>query len=117
MSIQRIEPGTRMSQAVVHNGVVYLAGQAALDKEGKSVKEQTTNILERIDGLLAAAGTDKSKLLTAQIWITDMRDFAEMNEVWDAWVEPDHAPARACVASRLARTYWSVEISCTAAVG
>ena len=116
MSIQRIEPGTRMSQVVVHNGVVYLAGQAALDKEGGSVKEQTVNILERIDGLLAAAGTNKSKLLTAQIWITDMRDFAEMNEVWDAWIDPGNAPVRACVESRLARTYWNVEIACTAAV-
>ena len=116
MSIQRIEPGTRMSQVVVHNGVVYLAGQAALDKEGGSVKEQTVNILERIDGLLAAAGTNKSKLLTAQIWITDMRDFAEMNEVWDAWIDPGNAPVRACVESRLARTYWNVEIACTAEV-
>ena len=116
MSIQRIEPGTRMSQVVVHNGVVYLAGQAALDKEGGSVKEQTANILERIDGLLAAAGTNKSKLLTAQIWITDMRDFAEMNEVWDAWIDPGNAPVRACVESRLARTYWNVEIACTAEV-
>ncbi|MBH61345.1 MAG: hypothetical protein CL569_02615 [Alphaproteobacteria bacterium] len=116
MSIQRIEPGTRMSQAVVHNGVVYLAGQAALDKEGETVTAQTTNILERIDALLAAAGTDKSKLLSAQIWITDMRDFAEMNAVWDAWVDPGNAPARACVESRLARTYWNVEIACTAAI-
>lgn len=116
MTIQRIEPGTRMSQAVVHNGVVYLAGQAALDKEGASVTEQTQNILERIDALLAQAGTDKSKLLSAQIWITDMRDFGEMNAVWDAWVAPGNAPARACVESRLARTFWNVEISVTAAV-
>ena len=116
MTIQRIEPGTRMSQAVVYNGIVYLAGQAALDKEGASVTEQTQNILERIDALLAKAGTDKTRLLTAQIWITDMRDFAEMNAVWDAWVAPDCAPARACVESRLARTYWTVEISVTAAV-
>ena len=116
MTIQRIEPGTRISQAVVHNGIVYLAGQAALDQEGESVTEQTQNILERIDALLTKAGTDKSKLLTAQIWITDMRDVAEMNAVWDAWVAPGNAPARACVESRLARTFWTVEIACTAAV-
>jgi enamine deaminase RidA (YjgF/YER057c/UK114 family) len=116
MTITRIETSKRISQAVVHNGIVYLAGQAAMDREGGSVTEQTENILERIDALLAQAGTDKSKLLTAQIWITDMRDFAEMNAVWDAWVSPGNSPARACVESRLARTYWAVEIACTAAV-
>lgn len=116
MNIQRIQPGTRMSQAVVHIGIVYLAGQAALDREGASVTLQTQNIIARIDALLAEAGTDKSKLLTAQIWISDIRHFDEMNAVWDAWVAPGNTPTRACVESVLARTYWAVEIACTAAI-
>ena len=116
MSIRRIQVGERMSQAVVHNGVVYTAGQVALGAPGASIAEQTRDILGRIDALLAEAGTDKSKLLSATIWLTDMRDFAEMNEVWDAWVSPGNTPARACVESRLAAQQFNVEIAVIAAV-
>ncbi|MDH3695110.1 MAG: RidA family protein, partial [Gammaproteobacteria bacterium] len=84
MSIKRIQTATRMSQAVIHGNTVYLAGQVAADAKGESVTKQTQNILERIDNLLAEAGTDKTKLLSTNIWIADMADFAEMNVVWDA---------------------------------
>lgn len=116
MSIQRHDVGDRMSQAVVHNGVAYLAGQVAFDKPGASVTEQTRNILDRIDKYLADAGTDKSKLLWAQIWISDMDTFAEMNAVWDAWVSPGNTPARACTEARLATPDFTVEIMVMAAV-
>ena len=111
MSIERMGVGPRMSQAVVHAGTVYLAGQVAQRAPGASVGEQTIDILARIDELLAAAGTDKSKLLSATIWITDMGAFAEMNAVWDAWVDPANSPARACVQSpALAAPQFTVEI-------
>ncbi len=115
MTIQRIQAGERMSQAVVHNATVYLAGQVAQGAPGGSVTEQTQDILGRIDKLLAEAGSDKSKLLAATIWLTDMGDFAEMNAVWDAWLAPGEPPARACVESRLARQQFNVEIMVTAA--
>lgn len=115
MTIQRIEPGKRMSQAVVHGDTVYLAGQVALDKAGASVTEQTRNILDRIDRLLAAAGSDKTKLLSATIWLTDMRTFDEMNAVWDAWVAEGAAPARATVGALLATPAFTVEIGVIAA--
>jgi len=114
MSIQRIEVGPRMSQAVVHGETVYTAGQVALDRPGASVTDQTRNILTRIDALLAEAGTDKSKLLTATIWLADIGDFAEMNAVWDGWVAPGATPCRACVESRLASPDYTVEIQVTA---
>lgn len=117
MSIRRIETGQRMSQAVVHNGTVYLAGQVAQGAPGGTITEQTRDILGRIEGLLAEAGSDKSRLLSASIWLTDMRDFAEMNAVWDAWVTPGEPPARACVESRLAAGHYNVEIMVTAAAG
>ncbi len=115
MSIQRFEIGERMSQAVVHGDTVYLAGQVAQDAPGGSITEQTKNILDRIDRLLAQAGSDKSKALSATIWITDMRYFAEMNAVWDAWVSPGNTPGRACVEARLAATHFDVEIGLIAA--
>ncbi len=115
MSIQRIEPGKRLSQAVAYGNLVFLAGQVAMDKPGASMGEQTRNILERIDRLLAQAGTDKSRILSANIWITDMRQFDEMNRVWDAWVPEGCAPARATVESRLASPDYCVEIMCVAA--
>ncbi len=103
-----------MSQCVVHNDTVYLAGQVDGDA-APTAGEQTQRILARIDELLAMAGTDKSKLLTATIWLSDMRFFSEMNEVWDAWVSPENTPARACVEARLATTKFLVEIRITAA--
>ena len=93
MSIQRFETGPRMSQVVVNGNTVYLAGVVANRAAGESVTKQTQDILSIIDGHLARAGTDKSKLLTATIYITDMRTFAEMNAVWDAWVSPGNTPA------------------------
>src|SRR5258708_29953053 len=99
MSIERIQSGPRMSQAVIHNGTVYLAGQIASGAPGGSVTEQVKDILSKIDALLAAAKTDKSKILSATIWLTDMSKFSEMNVLWDAWVVPGATPARATVAS------------------
>ncbi|GLK84490.1 MULTISPECIES: RidA family protein [Ancylobacter] len=113
MSINRIEPGTRMSQAVVHGSVAYLAGQVAL---GPSVAEQTKGVLAQIDALLAAAGTDKTKLLTATIYLADISTFAEMNAVWDGWVAAGGAPARATVEAALATPDYKVEIVVTAAI-
>ncbi len=116
MSIKRIQTATRMSQAVIHGNTVYLAGQVAADAKGESVTRQTQNILDRIDNLLAEAGTDKTKLLSANIWIADMADFEEMNAVWDAWVTPGSAPCRACVESKLAFPEFAVEIMVQAAL-
>lgn len=116
MSIQRFKTNKRMSQAVVHGGVIYTAGQVAMNAPGASVADQTRAILEEIDSLLADAGSDKSKLLSATIWLTSMDDFAEMNEIWDAWVQPGDTPARACVEARLAAPQFTVEIAVIAAV-
>ena len=113
--IQRIETATRMSQAVIHGDTVYLAGQVALEAPGASITEQTQDILARIEKLLDEAGTDKTKLLSATIWLSSMSDFEEMNEVWDAWVSPGDAPARACVESILAAPQFNVEIGIIAA--
>ena len=115
MTIQRIKPGPRMSGAVVHGNTVYLAGQVAQESAGKSVTEQTKEILSIIDSLLAEAGTDKSKILMANIWITDMGTFQEMNAVWDAWVSPGNTPARATVEAKLAAPAFKVEIAVIAA--
>ncbi|MCB8819232.1 RidA family protein [Microvirga rosea] len=115
MTIQRINPGPRMSGAVVHGNTVYLAGQVADKSAGQSVAEQTKEILAKIDGLLEQAGTDKSKLLMANIWLTDMGTFQEMNGVWDAWVAPGNAPARATVEAKLATPAFKVEIAVIAA--
>ena len=114
MTITRIETGDRMSQAVVHNGIVYLAGQVG--EPGEDVAAQTTEVLAQIDRLLALAGTDKSKLLTAQIWVADMADFAAMNAVWDAWVSKGNAPARYTGEAKLATPAYKVEIIVTAVV-
>ena len=116
MAIKRIEVGARMSQAVVHGDTVYTAGQVAQNAAGASVAEQTRDILSSIDRLLAEAGTDKTKLLTANIWLSDISTFSEMNEVWDAWVSPGNTPCRACVESRLASPKFTVEIMVTAAL-
>jgi enamine deaminase RidA (YjgF/YER057c/UK114 family) len=115
MSIQRFEVGPRMSQCVIHGNTVYTAGQVAQGARAGSVAEQTRDILATIDRLLAQAGTDKSKLLTANIWLTDIATFDQMNHVWDAWVTPGNPPARACVESKLAHPDYKVEIMVTAA--
>lgn len=116
MSIKRIKPGPRMSGAVVHNGIAYLSGQVSANAAGGSVTEQTKDILAIIDGLLKEAGTDKSKLLSANIWLADMSTFAEMNAVWDGWVSPGNTPARATVEAKLAAPQYTVEIMVTAVV-
>lgn len=115
MSIERKQTNQRMSQIVIHGDTVYLAGQVAADAPGASVADQTRNILDRTDALLAEAGSDKTKVLRATIWLANMDDFAEMNGVWDAWVAEGHAPARACVESRLATPDFTVEIGIIAA--
>jgi enamine deaminase RidA (YjgF/YER057c/UK114 family) len=116
MSIQRIGVGPRMSQAVVHGDTVYVAGTVADKAAGKSVGEQTREILEIIDGVLAKAGTDKTKILSTTIWLTDIKTFGEMNAVWDAWVAQGHTPARATVEAKLAAAPYNVEIACIAAI-
>jgi enamine deaminase RidA (YjgF/YER057c/UK114 family) len=113
MSIKRIQTGPRMSQAVIHNKTVYLAGQVGT---GATVAIQTRDILASIDALLAEAGTDKSRLLSATIWLTDMATFGEMNGVWQSWVVPGETPARATVVSpQLASTEFKIEIAVVAA--
>ena len=116
MSVRRIETNERMSQTVVHNNTVYTAGQVARSAAGASVTDQTQAILGQLDELLAEAGTDKSKLISATIWISDMATFNEMNAVWDAWVSPGNTPARACVEAKLASPDFTVEIAVIAAV-
>lgn len=115
MTITRIGVGPRMSQAVIHGHTVYLAGQVANIAKGKSVGEQTNDILSQIDALLAQAGTDKTKLITTNIWLADISTFAEMNAAWDAWVAPGCTPARATVEAKLAAPEYTVEIMVTAA--
>ena len=115
MSIQRLDPGARLSEAVVHGGLVYLAGHVS-DDPNASVQEQTREILEGIDRHLAAAGTDRSKLLTVSIWLADIGTFADMNAAWDAWVDKDNLPARATVEARLASPDYKVEIAGIAAI-
>lgn len=115
MTIERIEAGTRMSKAVVHDGTVYLAGQVAHGKAGGSIAEQTRDVLSSVDEILAKAGSDKTKILSATIYIVDMAHFAEMNAVWDAWLAPGCAPARATVQATLAGPQFGVEISVVAA--
>ena len=110
MTIERLQSGQRMSQIVIHGDLVDLAGQVAGNAPGADVAAQTRDTLDHVDAMLAEAGTDKSKLLTATIWLSDMRYFATMNEVWDAWVAPGCAPARACVEAKLATTDFDVEI-------
>ena len=116
MTIKRIGAGKRMSEAVIHGNKVYLAGFVAEKTVGKSVKEQTADILAQIDATLKQAGTDKTKILKANIWLTDIKTWAQMNEAWDAWVVPNQTPARATVESKLAAPGLDVEIMVEAAI-
>jgi len=113
MNIERLEQGTRMSQAVIHGDTVYLAGQVGAP--GESVTAQTEAILARIEKLLGQAGSDKSRILSATIWLADMADFGEMNAVWDRWVDGRDAPARATGGVALATPAYKVEIIVVAA--
>ncbi len=114
--LKKFKIGARMSQAAVHGNTFYTAGQVAQSAPGESVSRQTEAILGQIDELLAEAGTDKSKLISASIWMSDISHFNEMNAVWDAWVVPGQAPCRACVESKLAAPQFTVEISVIAAL-
>lgn len=113
--IQRFDVGTRMSEMAVHNGVCYLAGQVAVEG-APDIEGQTREVLANIDALLARAGTDKAKILRAQIYLADIADFPGMNAAWDAWVSPNHTPPRATVQAVLAKPQWKVEIVVTAAL-
>jgi enamine deaminase RidA (YjgF/YER057c/UK114 family) len=114
-TIQRFDVGPRMCEMSVHNGVAYLAGQIAEDAS-QDIGGQTRQVLGAIDALLARAGSDKSKILRAEIFLADLADFAGMNAVWEAWVVPGHTPARATVQASLAKPEWKVEIVITAAL-
>ena len=114
MDIERIGVGPRMSQAVKAGSLVFLAGQVA--DHGGTVGEQTAAVLAKIDALLAKAGTDKTRILSVNIWLTDMSTFAQMNAVWDQWVPAGHTPARATVEAKLATPEFKVEIAAVAAV-
>ena len=110
--ITRLEPGRRMSAAVIHGDTVYLAGQVG---EGPGVTEQAQAALAEVDRLLAAAGTTKSRILTTTVWLADMADFAAMNAVWEAWIDPANPPARATGEAKLATPDFKVEFIVTAA--
>jgi enamine deaminase RidA (YjgF/YER057c/UK114 family) len=115
MKVRRIRPGRRMSQAVIHGNTVYLSGLTA-DPPSGSAREQTARILEQIDQLLKEAGTDKTRLLLANMWLSDIRYFDEMNEAWEAWIAKDCAPVRATVEAKLAGPEYLVEIMVQAAI-
>jgi len=114
MTITRLETKQRMSRIVKHNGTIYLCGQVAADAT-KDITEQTQTMLDKVDALLTQAGSDREHILSATIYVKDMSYFSEMNVVWDAWVPEGHAPARACVAAKMAREALLVEISVVAA--
>ena len=114
MTITRHHTNQRMSQIVIHGDTIYLAGQVADDRNA-DIKVQTEQVLAKIDKWLAEAGSDKSKILSAQIWVSNIGHFAEMNEVWDAWVPEGQAPARACIEARLASPDLLVEVGIIAA--
>jgi enamine deaminase RidA (YjgF/YER057c/UK114 family) len=115
VTVQRFDVGARLSEMAVHNGVCYLAGQVPADAT-QDIQGQTRQVLAAIDGLLARAGTDKTRLLMVQIFIKDLAEFPAMNAVWDAWVPAGHAPPRATVQAALAKPEWKIEIVATAAL-
>lgn len=114
--MKRFDVGPRLSEMAVHNGVAYLAGQVP-DDGTQDIAGQTRQVLAAIDALLQRAGTDKSRILMAQVFLADLADFAGMNQVWDAWVAPGNAPPRATVQAALAKPEWRIEVVVTAAVG
>ncbi|MBT8155719.1 RidA family protein [Epibacterium ulvae] len=114
MTITRTELDSRMSQTVVHGDTIYLAGQVG---SGADVTAQTKDMLSEVDRLLADAGSNKSQILTATVWLADIANIADMNAVWDAWIDPKNPPARACVEARLATPDYLVEVMITAVKG
>jgi len=115
MAIQRINVGKRLSEAVVHGNTVYLAGEVPEDTT-LDITGQTEQVLMKIEKLLKQVGSDKTKLLSAQIFLPDMKDFAGMNVAWEKWVVPGQTPARATIEARLANPAYKVEIMCIAAL-
>ncbi|SIS43251.1 RidA family protein [Neptunomonas antarctica] len=115
MSITRLETQQRMSRIVIHNDTIYLCGQVGADAN-TGIQEQTRTMLAKVDALLEQAGSDREHVLSATLYIRDMKDFSAMNEVWDAWVPEGYAPARACVEARMARPELLVEVSVIATV-
>ncbi|GGK62537.1 RidA family protein [Amphritea balenae] len=115
MAVDRIGTGTRMSRAVIHNGTAYFCGQVPKD-ETADMTGQTITVLEKIEDLLAEVGSDKKSILSVTIYVNNMAEFAEMNAVWDSWVAPGFAPARACVEAQMARPELKVEMSVVAAI-
>ena len=115
VSIERLTPGPRMSQGVVYGGLLYTAGQ--VDKESTDVGEQTKSVLAKIDALLAQVQSSKSQVLSANIWLSDMATFDDMNRVWEHWIDPHNPPTRATVESRLAAPEYKVEIAVIAVAG
>ncbi|HMN88051.1 MAG TPA: RidA family protein [Bauldia sp.] len=113
--MQHYRVGPRMAQLITHNGIAYLAGQVA-DNGKAGVEDQTRDVLAKVDALLAEAGTDKSKLLTVQVFLPNISDFAAMNTVYDAWIHPEKKPVRACIEARLAHPDLRVEVLATAAI-
>ena len=113
--IKRFGVGRRLSDFVIHGDSIYFSGYVAEAAAGKSVTEQTQDILDQIDASLAEAGSDKSKLIEATVWLADMASYADMNAVWDGWVAPGQAPTRACVEARLASPDYAVEVRVLAA--
>lgn len=114
MTIQYFGQHARLSEATVANGFVFLSGMVPENTEQADAKTQTTDVLQQIDHWLAQCGSDKQHITEATIFLTDMADYAAMNEAWDAWVAPGHAPARACVEAKLAKSEWKVEIKVSA---
>ncbi len=115
MTIKRLQPEGRLAGAVVHGNVVYLAGQVPEDVT-QDAEGQTEDVLRQIDALLAEAGTDKSRLLSCQIFLADIRDVAAMNQAWDRWLDTANPPARATVEAKLVDPRWKVEITAIAAL-
>lgn len=114
--IQRFDVGSRLSEMAVHNGIAFLAGQVP-DDATQDIRGQTRQVLAAVDRLLARAGSDKTRILMAQVFLADLADFAGMNEVWDGWVPAGHAPPRATVQAQLGRKEWRIEVVVTAAAG
>jgi enamine deaminase RidA (YjgF/YER057c/UK114 family) len=114
--IQRLHPTVRMHQAVIHAGTVYTAGQVAQDNPGASIAVQTAEVLQRVDDLLTEAGTNKSRILTAYVYLADIADFDEMNTAWDAWVAQDAKPARTTIEAKLTEAHYGVEVGVIAAI-
>ena len=116
MAIKRIDPGPRLSQAVVHGDTIYVAGQVAADT-GADCAGQTRQILNQIDALLAQGGSDKTRILWANVWLADIGDYVGMNGEWESWIPKGQTPARATVEAKLAMPQFKVEIACVAAAG